>query len=138
MDNESTKIMQVSKRPAKFFIKDTSLNEHEIKAAIEKVDKKIKTKYVERDLHTLLSSFVHANSHFKCLTKTIYHEKSSKAVKGKNEWLHPDLVGIYYPFGDFKAETLKLLSVVKENPYKLFSFEIKKEINFTNLRECFF
>lgn len=33
---------------------------------------------------------------------------------------------------------LNLYSVVGENPYKLFSFEMKKEITFGNLREYYF
>ncbi len=48
------------------------------------------------------------------------------------------MVGIYYPFGEYEKETLDLYSVVEENPYKIFSFELKKEIDFSNIRECYF
>lgn len=102
------------------------------------VEKTEKVSFAERDLHVLLSSFVHMDSHFKCQTKTIFHEISTKTIKGKNKWLHPDMVGVYYPFADYTTPVLNLYSVVGENPYKLFSFEMKKEITFGNLREYYF
>ena len=88
------------------------------------MEKTEKVSFAERDLHVLLSSFVHMDSHFKCQTKTIFHEISTKTIKGKNKWLHPDMVGVYYPFADYTTPVLNLYSVVGENPYKLFSFGI--------------
>lgn len=78
-------------------------------------------------MHILLSTFVKNNENFKCVTKTIMHEKSKKEEKGKNEWLHPDIVGVYYPFYDYSENVLKLFKI-SETPYKLFSFELKKEL----------
>lgn len=134
-DNDKSIFYQSNKRPAKFYLKAKKDNIKETNKAVNDVDK---TTFSERDLHILLSSFVQMDSHFKCQTKTIYHEKSSKAVKGKNQWLHPDMVGVYYPFVDYSKQVLNLFSVVGENPYKMFSFELKKEINYSNLREYYF
>ncbi len=100
--------------------------------------KSAKSKFVERDLHIILSSYVRANEHFGCLTKTIYHEVSKKRRTGINKWLHPDIVGVHFPFESYTENTLKLFDVLKVNPYKLYSFEMKKELNFSNLRECYF
>ena len=88
-------------------------------------------------MHILLSTFVKNNENFKCVTKTIMHEKSKKEEKGKNEWLHPDIVGVYYPFYDYSENVLKLFKI-SETPYKLFYFELKKELNYRNLREYYF
>lgn len=134
-DNDKSVFYQSSKRPAKFYLKEKKDNIIDTDKTVIKVDK---TTFSERDLHILLSSFVQIDSHFKCQTKTIYHEKSSKAVKGRNQWLHPDMVGVYYPFVDYSKQVLNLFSVVGENPYKMFSFELKKEINYSNLREYYF
>lgn len=134
-DNDKSVFYQSSKRPAKFYLKEKKDNIKDTDKMVIKVDK---TTFSERDLHVLLSSFVQIDSHFKCQTKTIYHEKSSKAVKGRNQWLHPDMVGVYYPFVDYSKQVLNLFSVVGENPYKMFSFELKKEINYSNLREYYF
>ncbi|WP_342277331.1 hypothetical protein [Spiroplasma endosymbiont of Nephrotoma flavescens] len=70
---------------------------------------------------------------------TIFHELSSKKVSGKNKWLHPDIVGVHFPFNDFSKKTLKLqkeyLGSLKT---KFYSFELKKELSFANLRESYF
>ena len=81
---------------------------------------------------------VFSDSHFKCYTKTIYHEVSSRRKKGKNEWLHPDIVGIRYPFDDFGNDTRQLMKSMSHSSYKLFSFEMKISITFSTLREYFF
>jgi hypothetical protein len=139
--NPDTDFVQVSKRPAKFYLRDLFdgyVNEDQVlgeKPTEEVIQKAI---YNERDLHILLSTFVYSNPHFRCYTKTIFHENSKKAKKGYNKWLHPDLVGIHFPFDEFHDNTLKLLGTLKENPYNLFSFEMKIEMNFSNLRECYF
>ena len=134
-DNDKSIFYQSNKRPAKFYLKS---KKDSVKKADKSISKEEKTTFSERDLHVLLSSFVQIDSHFKCETKTIYHEKSNKTVKGKNQWLHPDMVGVYYPFIDYSEQVLNLFSVVGENPYKMFSFELKKEINYSNLREYYF
>ncbi|WP_346350276.1 hypothetical protein [Spiroplasma endosymbiont of Calodromius spilotus] len=92
----------------------------------------------ERDLHSVVVKFLH-NSAFNISSKTIFHELSSKKVSGKNKWLHPDIVGVHFPFNDFSKKTLKLqkeyLGALKT---KFYSFELKKELSFANLRESYF
>lgn len=97
-----------------------------------------KTAFKERDLHPLLVSFVNADPHFKCVAKTIYHEKSKKGRKGETEWLHPDVVGLYFPAQSFCANTIKLMNELDDCQYKLFSFELKVSVNFSTLREYYF
>lgn len=96
------------------------------------------TGYNERDLHVLLSSYVYANPEFRCVTKTIRHERTGKTKKGYNQWLHPDIVGVHFPFGDYSDKTLELQRLVGDCPYKIYSFEMKKTLNFSNLREYYF
>ena len=139
--NPDTVFVQVSKRPSLFYLKDLHCNSDNLIEALNEtaIEHDIaKTEYHERDLHILLSTFVLSNPHFNCYTKTIYHEKSKRNTKGVNKWLHPDIVGIYFPFEQYQTNTLRLLETLKENPYKLFSFEMKIELNFGNLRECYF
>lgn len=137
-NNENSCFTQVSKRPAKFFLKDkiAGLDQYEEKQEKEKAGDRHKFK--ERDLHILLSSFVRVDEHFKCLTKTIYHEVSKRGRSGKNKWLHPDIVGVHFPFESYTENTLKLFDILKVNPYKLYSFEMKISVNLANLRECYF
>lgn len=105
------------------------------------VAKKEKTeakKFNERDLHSVLVAYAYGDSHFKANLKTIFHETSTKGTKGQNEWIHPDLVGVYFPFNDYKKETLEIQSHLTISSIKIFSFELKISLSFANLREYFF
>ncbi len=141
-DNPNTRFIQVSKRPAKFYLRDfEALESNELNnenVLYIESDIQENKNFNERDLHPLLVRFLYSNQHFKCYTRTIYHENSSKRQKGYNEWLHPDLVGIYFPFDDYSLETRKLQEAFKISSFKLFSFEMKIKLNFTNLREYYF
>lgn len=139
-DNPDTRFIQVSKRPAKFYLKDlTSKKEASIiEDNFIENNNEGSYSFKERDLHPLLVKFLYSHAHFKCYSKTIYYENSNKKQKGYNKWLHPDLVGVYFPFNDYLTETQKLQEAFKISSYKLFSFELKIKLNFANLRECYF
>lgn len=86
--------------------------------------------------------FLNEDPNFNLQCKTIYHEKCKKDKKGKGEWNYPDIVGVYFPQNDrhknYKIETLEFLHHTGQNSYKLFSFELKVRINFSNLKESYF
>ncbi|PUB96056.1 HTH domain-containing protein [Helicobacter pylori] len=104
--------------------------------------KKQKNSFHERVLHPLLVKFLSEDPNFKLLCKTIRHEKCLRDEKGKGEWNYPDIVGVYFPQNDrhknYKIETLEFLQHTGQNSYKLFSFELKKELSFSNLKESYF
>ncbi len=101
-------------------------------------------KYDERDLHPLLVKFLKEDPKFKLLCKTIYHERCKKDKKGEggeNKWNYPDIVGVYFPYdkdSPYNEETLKFLHHTNQKKHKLFSFELKRELNFSNLKESYF
>lgn len=105
---------------------------------------KQKTSFNERDLHPLLVKFLNEDPNFKLLCKTIYHEKCLKDKKGKCEWNYPDIVGVYFPYNKYfpyngyEEETLDFLQHTGQKRHKLFSFELKKELSFSNLKESYF
>ncbi|WP_101023410.1 HTH domain-containing protein [Helicobacter pylori] len=106
-------------------------------------EKKQKTSFHERDLHPLLVKFLNEDSKFKLLCKTIYHESCKKSKKGKCEWNYPDIVGVYFPYdkdlkSKYEKETLKFLHHNGQKRHKLFSFELKKELSLSNLKESYF
>lgn len=90
--------------------------------------------YKERQLHPWLVRFARY-SLGGVFAKTIFHENSSK--KSYAEWLHPDLVGFWFPFEDYTREILDL-SGGGFAIARFFSFEMKRELNMGNLRESFF
>jgi len=142
-EQENSIFIKVSKRPTKFILRTLYTNPEQTQKAIEKQIEKYedtakKIKFIERDLHPLLVKYVFSDPHFNCYTKTIYHENSSKKTKGANEWLHPDLVGVYFPFNDYSKETRELQASLSVCSIKLYAFEMKINLNFTNIRQYFF
>jgi len=135
-DNPSTKFIKLKLKPTKFFLKelinDKDVEKITLEASKESLETKIKFK--ERDLHKYLTYFVY--TYKSIYTKTIYHEESNK--KQFSQWLHPDLVGVYFPIEEWENEVLDISKEIGSIGVKLFSYEIKKELNFNNLRESYF
>ncbi|EMH18099.1 hypothetical protein HMPREF1415_01131 [Helicobacter pylori GAM254Ai] len=105
---------------------------------------KQKTSFNERDLHPLLVKFLDTDPNFKLLCKTICHEKCKKNKAGECRWNYPDIVGVYFPYNKYfpydkyQKETLEFLQHTGQKRHKLFSFELKVKINFSNLKESYF
>jgi len=141
---DNSMIIQTSERPAQFFLRklvekvDVQKVQKQKDTEVAKKEKTETKKFNERDLHTILVAYAFGDTHFKANLKTIYHESSNKGTSGQNEWIHPDLVGVYFPFQDYKKETLEIQSHLTISSIKLFSFELKISLNFVNLRKCFF
>ncbi|GAA8094050.1 COG2958 family protein [Helicobacter pylori] len=100
--------------------------------------KKQKNSFCERDLHPLLVKFLDKDPNFRLLCKTIRHEECKKGEGGKCKWNYPDIVGVYFPYNKYKGETLKFLHHTGQEKHKLFSFELKKELSFSDLKESYF
>ncbi|PDW12561.1 hypothetical protein BB390_06510 [Helicobacter pylori] len=82
--------------------------------------------------------FLSEDPNFKLLCKTIRHEECKKGKGGECMWNYPDIVGVYFPYNKYKGETLKFLHHTGQEKHKLFSFELKKELSFSNLKESYF
>jgi hypothetical protein len=141
---DNSMIIQTSERPAQFFLRKlipkTNLDKLQKQKDAEIIKREIAAtkQFHERDLHSLVVAYTYADPHFKANVKTIRHENSIRNTKGQNEWLHPDLVGVYFPFRDYKPETLDIQNHLSISSIKLFSFELKVYVNFTNLRQAYF
>jgi hypothetical protein len=97
--------------------------------------------YSEKDMHLKLSEY--AFSQFHAVTKTISEKKSKKGDKGKHEWSHPDIVGCSFPeTWKNKDSWAKNVQEFREkmdvSPIVMYSFELKKELNYNNYKESFF
>lgn len=150
-DNPQTRFIRIGK-PAKFSLKNVEASkaavaganallmnttvpeQDEAELSVVVPEKLIKLPYKERQLHPFLSRFAHYTLRG-VYCKTIHHETSSK--KKFAEWLHPDMVGFWFPFEDYNKELLALsgngMSIAR-----FFSFELKRELTFANLRESYF
>ncbi|QBL11900.1 HTH domain-containing protein [Campylobacter helveticus] len=130
--------IKATQKPTTFWLRARQNELINLNLSEEKEVKLEKTKFNERDLHPLLVKFLYENLDFRLNSKTIYHEKSKKSESGKDKWNYPDIVGVYFPYDDYQNETLGLLESLKLNSYKIFSFELKISINFSNLKEYYF
>lgn len=90
----------------------------------------------ERDIHPFLVRYLAKKLNI--FSKTVYHESSTKSSKGKNEWLHPDVVGFNLPVGNWNEKVLALCENFSVNRATIYSFELKKTITVETLREQFF
>ncbi|PUD44420.1 HTH domain-containing protein [Helicobacter pylori] len=99
---------------------------------------KQKNSFHERVLHPLLVKFLDTDPNFRLLCKTIRHEECKKGKGGECMWNYPDIVGVYFPYNKYQKETLKFLHHTGQEKHKLFSFELKKELSFSNLKESYF
>lgn len=135
-DNPKSIFSNIDSRPKRFILRspEESLGEKIVEVTQPPVTTKKTTDYLEKDLHPFM---VYYGFHYlKAHLKTIQHNKSDKREFG--EWVHPDIVGCYFPYGDWKDEVVEVGSLLGNSAVKLFSFELKRELNFSNLREAFF
>ncbi|MEM7036531.1 MAG: HTH domain-containing protein [Bacteroidota bacterium] len=144
-DDAASRFVKIGKRPARFGLKgkhDLSKEEYDL-AEMEALEKEMQRlikeiKVREIDLHPLLVKFVDGDERFKARVRTIRHQKSKKRPKGTNQWLHPDLVGVYYPFEDYGDAILLVQKEMKTSAVRIFSFEMKLDLRQANLRQYFF
>ncbi|RVY56863.1 HTH domain-containing protein [Helicobacter pylori] len=125
-------------REREFPPQETSNAEDDEQSECSGTAKKQKISFHERDLHPLLVKFLDKDPNFKLLCKTIRHEECKKGKGGECMWNYPDIVGVYFPYNKYKGETLKFLHHTGQEKHKLFSFELKKELSFSNLKESYF
>lgn len=133
-------------KPKRFFLKNKamglSINDvvdeiNNVQILPKKIDKKIS--FHERDLHPLLSYFLKHHDYFEAYSRTIFHEESLKGTRGEDKWLYPDMVAVNFEYANYQKNNV--LSFIKKFdilPIKIFSFELKKELNFSNYKESFF
>jgi hypothetical protein len=135
-DNQKSVFIKIKTKPTRFYLKDLPkdydinfLNSQSIQKTVQKTKS-----YSERDLHLLLSYYVYTyNSIY---TKTIFHEKSKK--KTFTQWQHPDIVGVFYPMEQWEPDVFDVVNYTGNQPVKIFSYELKKSLDFNNLRESYF
>lgn len=125
-------------RPRKFYIsKENARHEVEIDD-LQQVTNPIKiTSLKEHDLYPLLGSYIHHEMN--CVSMRINESRSSNSHgKGGNHWLFPDIVGMIDLSKDWHPEVTDLAESLAAKRVRLCSFEVKKAINRSNVREVVF
>ncbi|WP_018476399.1 COG2958 family protein [Pontibacter roseus] len=137
-DNNKTPFDVVGTRPKRFYLKklksQIDLKKYEDIQENVPLERPYKSSYLEKDLHAFLTYY--AFFFLRCYTKTINHSTSGKKEFG--EWVHPDIVGCYFPIDEWKNHVLELSSAIGNISIRILSFELKRQLSFSNLRESFF
>ena len=139
-DNPNSIFVRIGTRPIRYYLKkyekDIPKDVESTEVENEKIGipEIIETGYSEADLHQPLVYFVRTQFH--AYAKTIKHARGPRKEFG--EWVHPDVIGVYYPFKDWRDDVVNLSNHMGALAVKLYSFEIKKRLSFGNLREAFF
>lgn len=134
-DGGNSTFAAIGNRPKRFYLRrmQTEIN---LTAVEDKKKSKTSSKstYLEKELHPFVTYY--ANYYLRAYCKTLNHNKSDKSRFG--EWIHPDIVGCYFPIEEWEPSALELSHVLGSINVKLYSFELKRELSFSNLREAFF
>jgi len=130
-DRKDSPFIKIDSRPRRFYLRAL---QGKVEVSLGGSLQPRKLEYLERDLHPFVSYY--AYYYLKAYTRTIQHAKSAK--REFSEWIHPDIVGCHFPLEEWRPEVFDFSSAIGNISIKLFSFEIKRELNFSNLRESFF
>lgn len=97
------------------------------------------SKIREEDLYDLVCLFVKSHDYFQAYPKKINHSASLKKKQGGlDKWVHPDIVACHFVEQDYAKGLIDLMKHNGESRIKIYSFEIKVELSFSNLKEAFF
>lgn len=109
-----------------YLTKDQLENKIDLLNIQQKIDKKPKIDFYERDLHPLFVSYLKSQNIF---SKTILHEESKNSRDETQKWVHPDIIGVKFTKlnNDITSRLLKTLE--KKDSCEIISYELKKEIN---------
>lgn len=135
-DNPKSQFVKIGKNPSQFILKKHQDSyPPDVKDLVQPPILKPKLPgYLEKDLHPFMVYY--GFNYLKAYLMTIKHSVSEK--KSFGEWVHPDIVGCYYPFADWDEDVVDVSNLLSSSAIKLYSFELKRELNFNNLRASFF
>jgi len=145
-ENPTSGLMRVGRRPVRFWLRTRPLppgwsasgpsEESKQPAPATGEAEPVDGRWLEKDLHPLLAAFARTRLDG-VRVKTIRHTASTKRSFG--EWVHPDIVGARFPMSALdERATVEFASAIRAPLLRLFSFELKRSVDFGNLREAFF
>ncbi len=94
-------------------------------------------KFSEHDLYPILINYLTSELNLYC--KRIDEKRSTNSRgSGGNKWLHPDIVAMQPVDKDWQDVVKTCVKEGNGQNVRLWSFEVKKELNSSNVRESFF
>lgn len=93
--------------------------------------------FSEHDLYPQLMQFLSDELKLYCLRIDEKRSKNNRGSKG-NHWLHPDIVAMQALDKQWTDDIRQCVKLGSGQNVALWSFEVKRELNGTNVRESFF
>jgi hypothetical protein len=140
-ENPASEFVRVGLRPVRFWLRSRPLPKgwsetgpgNKVATFPQAEEQK---PFLEKDLHPLLAWFARTRLDG-VRVKTVHHTLSTK--KSFGEWVHPDMIGARFPMSIVdEPTTIEFAGAVRAPLLRLFSFELKRSVDFSNLRESFF
>jgi hypothetical protein len=132
---KTPQIKTTGENPRHFYFTEKS-DDAEVEDA-ESKESILAGEFTEHDLYPLLSDYLW--DEFRIYSKRIDEKKSSNTRGHKgNEWLYPDLVALEDLASEWDDKIAECASKYGDKKAKLWSFEVKKLINTSNVRSAFF
>lgn len=131
--------IKLGARPAKFMLATAAagIGDAGLAVAAQRMPVVAQTGgFKERELHQLLVWF--ADRQFGAACRTVFHERSQKRGAKQDEWIHPDIVGFSLLALDWDQSVVELARASRAPLTRLYSFELKKRLDFPSLRSSFF
>ena len=95
------------------------------------------TQFTEHDLYPILIEYLKSELKLLCLRIDEKRSKNSYG-KGGNQWLHPDIVAMQPVDKEWNDLVRNCAKLGSGQTVRLWSFEVKKELNSSNVRKSFF
>ncbi len=95
------------------------------------------TFFTENDLYPTLIEYLHSEHHLYCQRINEKRSRNNRGEKG-NQWLHPDIVAMQAIDQEWDELVRSCVKDGAGQRVKLWSFEVKKQVNSSNIRSSFF
>ena len=93
--------------------------------------------FTEKDLYPILISYLKSELKLFCQRINEKRSKNSRGMRG-NQWLHPDIVAMQPIDKEWHELVRSCVQQSSGQRVRLWSFEVKKELNNSNIRKSFF
>jgi hypothetical protein len=107
------------------------------RATTARQDSETETTFLEKDLYAPLAAFVGSEFGARA-TRIDEGTASNRRGPGGNKWLYPDVVALEALTAGFNREVFEAIRQSGDRRARLWSFEVKRLLNRSNVRESYF
>ena len=139
LQKKTPQIKTIEERPYKYYYTDQTDAEEVAEEVKDIKEKTIRTQSIplEHDLYSMLIQYLDAEHNLRAKRIDEKCSTNNRGPKG-NEWLYPDLVALEDLTSEWSEKVTECVKQYGDKKAKLWSFEVKRLINNSNVRSTFF